>query len=56
MISSTPNTGQATSPKPPAEESKAMENESNRSFANEMVKAAVEGLNRLAREKPSHAA
>ncbi len=56
-----PNTLTGESQSPFTAEYEASENEANRRMADEMVKAAVEGLNRLAREKaaaksPSQAA
>ena len=61
MNSSTLNSELAASPKLPISESVEKANEDNRRFADELVKAAVEGLNRLAREaaaakKPPQAA
>jgi hypothetical protein len=61
MNSSTLNSELAASPNLPISESVEKANEDNRRFADELVKAAVEGLNRLAREaaaakKPPQAA
>ncbi len=49
MNSSIPNIAPAASPKPSSTESAAAD--ANRRLADEMVEAAIEGLNRLAREK-----
>jgi hypothetical protein len=51
MNSSIPNIAQASSQGPSMMESEAVANDANRRLADEMVKAVVEGLNRLAREK-----
>lgn len=51
MNSSTPNTEQGESPKPSTAESEDIETRANRLAARREAKAAVEGLNRLAREK-----
>jgi len=61
MNSSTLNSELSASPNLPISESVEKANEDNRRFADELVKAAVEGLNRLAREaaaakKPPQAA
>ncbi len=51
MNSSISNTAPVGSPKPSTTESEAAENEANRRLADEMVDAAIEGLNRLSKEK-----
>jgi hypothetical protein len=61
MNSSIPNIAPAASPKPSTTASEEAATEANRRLADKLVKSAVEGLNRLAREKaaaknPRHAA
>ena len=51
MKSLIPNTARAESAKPSTEESRAKANDSNRLRAGKVAKAAVDGLNRLARSK-----
>jgi hypothetical protein len=51
MNSPIPNAEQDATPDPSAADSSAYAHESHREFADRLVKSAVEGLNRLAREK-----
>ena len=51
MTSSNPNIRQAASPDPSTTESPAWANETHKEFGDRIVKNAIEGLNRLSREK-----
>jgi hypothetical protein len=54
MNSSNPNIAQAESPVRLSTESEIEASKANRRLADETVKAAIDGLNRLAQDKKAH--